>query len=57
MRKELRGPLMEGDQPQNPSLPRVGVVVQGEAGALSERRKVVVNEGNEGETFGSFQRV
>jgi hypothetical protein len=46
---------MEGLLRQNPSLPRVVVVVQGEAGALDERRKVVVDGGNEGETFGSFQ--
>ena len=53
--RELRDPLMEGLLRQNPSLPRVVVVVQGKAGALDERRKVVVDGGNEGETFGSFQ--
>jgi hypothetical protein len=46
---------MEGVLRQNSSLPRVVVVVQGKARALDERRKVLVNGGNEGETFGSFQ--
>ena len=46
---------MGGVLRQNPSLPRVVVVVQEKAGALGERRKVVVNGGNEGETFGNFQ--
>ena len=51
-RRELRGPPMEGVLQQNPSLPRVlVVVVQGKAWALDER-KFGVNGGNEGETFG-----
>jgi hypothetical protein len=50
---------MEGVLRQNSSLPRVVVVVvvvvQGKAWALDGGRKVLVNGGNEGETFGSFQ--
>jgi hypothetical protein len=45
---------MEGVLRQNPSLPRVVVVVQGKVGALDKRRRVVEDGGNEGETFGSF---
>jgi len=53
--KELRDPLMEGVLRQNPSLPRAAVAVQGKAWALDERRNVMMNGGNEGETFGNFQ--
>jgi hypothetical protein len=52
--RELRGPLMEGVLRKNPSLPRVVVVVREKAGALDKRRRVVVDGGNEVETFGSF---